>query len=122
MKKKVIGTTLIISILIAVIFSVVLYADVGKLYVSLATLDLEGYGYGIGDPTKTSGKYIWDMRTYASDSGSTSNEKKNIYCLISSNKLLFSLITLPASTCELAIKNIFKSFNTGNRIEFSSNN
>ena len=80
MKKKIIVLLVILGIIMGIIFSSSLNAGTGKLYTNLAALDLDGIGYGIGDPTNK-GKYIWHMSTYDSLSGELSSVQKNIYCL-----------------------------------------
>ena len=54
-----------------------------KIYVNLKATNLDGIGYGIGNPKNGSeGNYIWSLRTYNSNSASDiSAKQRELYCI-----------------------------------------
>ena len=84
MKKKL---TLIIIAIIAIISfligHIVSYANNGSIYVNITETNLNGIGYGIGNPKNGgAGRYIWTLRTYNSNNISDlSATQRNLYCI-----------------------------------------
>ena len=80
-----------ISVILAIILSIIFvlgyiisYASTDeKLYVNLQPTDLNGIGYGIGNPKNgTEGNYIWSLRTYNSNNVSDiSTKQRELYCV-----------------------------------------
>ena len=90
MKKKIISI-LIIAIVIGafIINHLITYAGVAEtpLYVKLAATDLNGIGYGNGNPnpavggTSNQGEYIWNIIAQDSLTGPASTIQKDLYCV-----------------------------------------
>lgn len=91
MKKKIISILILLLIIGAFITNhLITYARVAEtsLYVKLSSTDLNGVGYGNGNPnpdvggTSEQGEYIWNLMTYDStDSNSISTVQRNLYCV-----------------------------------------
>ena len=78
---------LIISIILITVFVlgyIISYASTDeKIYVNLQPTNINGVGYGIGNPKNgTEGNYIWDLRTYNSNNISdVSTQQRELYCI-----------------------------------------
>ena len=83
-KKRV---SVILAIILSIIFVlgyIISYASTDqKLYVNLQPTNLDGIGYGIGNPKNGfEGNYIWSLRTYNSNSASDiSTKQRELYCI-----------------------------------------
>ena len=91
MKKKIICILIITLVVGAFIANhLITYAGVATtpLYVNLTPTDVNGLGYGIGNPdpkeggTSNQGEYIWNINTYESIDGVTlTDPQRNLYCI-----------------------------------------
>ena len=90
MKKRVICILIILLVLGTIIANqLITYARVENepLYVKLSKTDLNGVGYGNGNPNPTvggssnKGEYIWNILVQDSLTGPTSEEQKELYCV-----------------------------------------
>ena len=90
MKKKVVSIIILLLIIGAFIANhLITYARIEEtpLYVKLSKTDLEGNGYGNGNPnptqggTSNKGEYIWNILTQNSITGPTSEKQKELYCV-----------------------------------------
>ena len=90
MKKKIISVLIFITLMVAFIANCLIsYARVSEtpLYVKLAKTDLNGIGYGNGNPnpaeggTSNLGEYIWNIETQNTSTGSASSTQKDLYCV-----------------------------------------
>lgn len=87
MKKKIIGI-LILSLIVGalIVNHLITYATIAKtpLSVNLTPTDINGVGYGVGNPnpsqggTSNQGEYIWNINAYDS---SNNVIQKNLYCV-----------------------------------------
>ena len=80
-KKRVSVILAIISFLLSYIITYA--ANTETIYVNLTKTDLNGIGYGIGNPKNGfEGNYIWSLRTYNSNSASDiSTKQRELYCI-----------------------------------------
>ena len=80
MKKKFIVFGILILFLVYIIFNVVAsYANDGSIYVELTEQNLDGIGYGMGNPNNGgAGNYIWYLKSYNSNNVVT---PRNLYCI-----------------------------------------
>ena len=70
MKTKKIGIIILITIAIVAFLlgHIISYANDETIYVNLTATDLNGIGYGIGNPKNAGeGNYLWYLRTYNSN-------------------------------------------------------
>ena len=82
MKKKVILIGVVLLLIAYLIFNIVSYAGNETIYVNLTKADLNNIGYGVGNPTQSGGKYIWNLMQYNSNSASDiSVPQRNLYCI-----------------------------------------
>ena len=84
MKKKLAVIIIaIIAIMSFLIGHIISYANNGSIYVNITETNLNGVGYGIGNPKNGgAGRYIWTLRTYNSNSISDlSATQRNLYCI-----------------------------------------
>ena len=90
MKKKIISILIALLIVGAFIANhLITYARVAEtpLYVSLSATDLNGTGYGNGNPnpetggTSNQGEYIWNLITQDSLQGPVSDIQRDLYCV-----------------------------------------
>ena len=84
MKKKLAVIVIaIIAIMSFLIGHIISYANNGSIYVNITETNLNGIGYGIGDPENGgAGRYIWVLRTYNSENASDlSATQRNLYCI-----------------------------------------
>ena len=82
-KKLTIVIIAIIAIMLFLIGHIISYANNGSIYVNITETNLNGVGYGIGDPNNGGvGRYIWVLRTYNSnDISDLSATQRNLYCI-----------------------------------------
>ncbi len=85
MKSKKIGVIIAIVAIIGFLLSYIISyaASTETIYVNLTKTDLNGIGYGIGNPTNAgTGNYIWHLQTYNSNDVSDINtQQRNLYCI-----------------------------------------
>ena len=85
MKNKKIGIIIAIIAIISFLLSYIITyaANTETIYVNLTKTDLNGIGYGIGDPTNSgAGNYIWNLQLYNSnDVSDISTQQRNLYCI-----------------------------------------
>ena len=89
MKKKIISILIILLVVGATITNqLISYARVAEkpLYVKLEKTDLDGIGYGKGNPnpiggTSNQGEYIWNLITQDTLTGPASQKQKDLYCV-----------------------------------------
>lgn len=84
MNKKKIG--ILISAIAIIAFLIlnygITYASAGTLYVNLTKVGTTGVGYGIGNPSQSGGKYIWNLTSYNSNNvNDISAKQRNLYCV-----------------------------------------
>ena len=83
MKKK-IGIVIAIVMIIAFLLGyITTYANDGTLYVNITETNVNGVGYGIGNPKNAgAGEYIWALRTYKTNNvNDLSATQRNLYCI-----------------------------------------
>ena len=85
MKNKKIGIIIAIIAIISFLLSYIITyaANTETIYVNLTKTDLNGIGYGIGNPTNSgAGNYIWNLQLYNSnDVSDISTQQRNLYCI-----------------------------------------
>ena len=83
MKKRLSLIILLILIISLLLSQIISYANNGSIYVNITKTNLNGIGYGIGDPTNAgSGKYLWNLRTYNSNNvNDLSPVQRDLYCI-----------------------------------------
>ena len=85
MKTKKIGIIILITIAIVAFLlgHIISYANDETIYVNLTATDLNGIGYGIGNPKNAGeGNYLWYLRTYNSNNvNDLSATQRNLYCI-----------------------------------------
>jgi len=87
MKKRMLSILIIIMLMGAIVANhLITYARIAEtpLYVKLTKADLNGIGYGNGNPTggtSNQGEYIWNLMTEDTITGPASQKQKNLYCV-----------------------------------------